>query len=89
MSSKRKEKQQRFIQNLVGYVYPTVCWRLDDFVTVIVAPPFVLSTGTAGGFRRLGGAGGADLRWVDPEVGLTPGYPAELDAETLSGDRGE
>ena len=54
--------------------YASACWRLLLFITfaagvefelamaVIVAPPLVFSTGTAGGFRRLAGAGGADLR---------------------------
>jgi len=31
-------------------------------MAVIVAPLFVFSDGTAGGFRRLAGVGGADLR---------------------------
>jgi len=54
--------------------YASECWRLLLFIiftvgvefelaiAVIVAPPLVFSTGTAGGFRRLVGAGGADLR---------------------------
>jgi hypothetical protein len=34
-----------------------------DRIVVIVAPPLVRVAGIAGGFRRFGGGGGADLRW--------------------------
>lgn len=34
----------------------------DVLMAVMVAPPSVRSTGIAGGFRRLGGGGGAERR---------------------------
>jgi len=69
-------------QEPILYNYTSECCRLLDFITfpfdvgfelaigVMVAPLFVLSvagSGTAGGFRRLPGVGGADLRWVVPD----------------------
>lgn len=39
-----------------------VCDEFELAIGVIVAPLFVFSVGTAGGLRRLVGAGGADLR---------------------------
>lgn len=57
-------------------------------MVVIVAPLFVLSAGTAGGFRRLAGVGGADLRWVVPDCVFELLLKDELVGRLLAGDGG-
>ena len=69
----------------------TVGAEFELAMAVIVAPLLVFSAGrgTAGGFRRLAGAGGADLRCVVPDFGLIPRATAEVVAGRLIGEVGE